>query len=216
MNRKQLIIGGLIILLIVILALGVTISIVLLDGDDSPNVTGQRMTVVSELSYCGDDDVRPCVVSFGVDENDNMLVNLLLSDLTYSRFYLKITYNEIENIYKCVRVRASLYSIYCTGEKMPPGVPLHLMLIAEEGDILLAEGELSIIGLALPAVDIVSATPGNTATPLTETPEEDITETPDFVLPTSTPVSTIATPTPRRPSYPNPSSTPSYPNPLYP
>ena len=215
MNRKQLIIGGLIVAFVVLLTLGITISIVVWDrGNDSPIMTGQRTTVVSELSYCGDDDARPCVVSFGVDVNDNMIVNLLVPDLTYTRFYLKITYNGIENNYKCVRVRASLYSIYCVGEKMPPGVPLHLMLIVEEDGVLLAEGELSIIGLVFPGIDIVSATPENTATPLTETSEEEFTETPDFVVPKST--STLfqfatSTPTPKRPTYPNPSSTPSYP-----
>ena len=38
---------------------------------------GQR-TPISGLKYCGDDDVRPCVVSFGVDMDDNMIVNILV------------------------------------------------------------------------------------------------------------------------------------------
>jgi len=220
-NRKQLIIGGVVIVFAVLLTLGVTISVVVWDKLNAPKeATGQQTSVVPDLPYCSEDDVKPCVVSFGVDVNDNMIVNILVPDLTYSRFYLKITHNEIENVYKCVRVRASLYSAYCTGKKMSPGMTLHLMLISEKDDTLLAEGNLSIIGLALPTVEIVSPTPIKeapaTIAPTAE-PMEEVTETPDFILPTSASTPTPPKPqpstsTPTQSSYPNPSSpTPSYP-----
>jgi len=218
-NRKQLIIGGVIIVFAVLLTLGVTISVVVWDRLNAPkNAMGQQTSVVPDLPYCGEDDVKPCVVSFGVDVDDNMLINLLVPE-SYSRFYLKIMHNGVENVYKCVRVRASLYSAYCIGEKMPPGEALHLMLIVEKDDTLLAEGDLSIIGLAFPTVEIVSPTAiisptlaPNEPSAVPE-PTEESTEIPDFVLPTSTPGKPQpSTSTPTQPSYPNPSSsTPSYP-----
>jgi hypothetical protein len=85
------------------------------------------------------------------------------------------------------------------------------MLIVEEDDVLLAEGELSIIGLALPAVDIVSATPeiiitvSLTAPVLTDKP----TDVPGFVSPTPIPATAkirppTTIPTQTKPAYPNP------------
>ena len=195
----------------------VTIAVAILDKWNAPaNTTSPQTSAVDGLPYCSDADVKPCVVSFGVDEKDNMLVNLLVP-AAYSRFYLKITYNGTENVYKCVRVGSSLYSAYCVGEKVPPGQTFHLMLFAEEDDTLLAEGDLSIIGLAFPSIGIVTVTPQDTATlpSVSPAPTEGPTETPDFLLPASTPTFGSPQPStsnPTLPSYPNPS----YPNPSYP
>ena len=217
MNRKQLVIGGIIIAFMVFITLFIAIAVVIWDTWDAPsNAASPQTSAVDGLPYCSDEDVKPCVVSFGVDEKDNMLVNLLVPS-SYSRFYLKISHNGMENVYKCVRVGASLYSAYCVGEKAPPGQAFHLLLFAEEDDTLLAEGDLSIIGLAFPALDVVSVTPQivTPETPVTPEPTEGPTEMPDFILPVSTPTLESPQPstsTPTSPSYPNPS----YPNSSYP
>jgi hypothetical protein len=216
-NRKQLVIGGIIIAFMVFITLFISIAVVVWNRWNAPSdVTNPQTSAVDGLPYCSDEEVKPCVVSFGVDEKDNMLANLLVPT-TYSRFYLKITYNGTQNVYKCVRVGASLYSAYCVGEKVPPGETFHLMLFAEEDDTLLAEGELSIIGLAFPNIGVVTVTPQDTATlpSMSPAPTEGHAETPDFLLPASTPTPgkfRSSTSTPTLPSYPNPS----YPNSSYP
>jgi len=172
---------------------------------DQPTRSGPSGPV-SELAYCTEEQVRPCVVSFSTDANDNMLVNFLLPDLSFPDFYLKIMRSEGESLYDCQRIRQAINNAYCVGEKTPPGETLHLQLFSIKDEILLAEGELSVIGLAYPTLEIIIPTAQETPT-LSTVPVTDVaaTETPlsPFLLPTQT-----ETP----PSYPNPS----YPNPSYP
>jgi len=188
-NRKQWIIVG-----VIIIALIMGMLFLLNNRPDStaPMFDGP----VSNLAYCTDEQVKPCVVSFGIDADGNMLVNLLLPDLFYPDFYLKITRDELDISYECQRIAASLNNAYCIGENLPPGEVLHLMLISTKDEVLLAEGSLSIIGLAFPTLEIVISTAVPTMSP-GPTPTDFF----DFVLPTQTPVqfpTQVSTP----PSYP--------------
>lgn len=165
------------------------------DGAQEKN----QSTPAASLAYCSDEQTRPCVVSFSVDVDGNMLVNLLLPDRSFPSFYLKVRRGEQEILYDCRRVNTVPNGAYCLGEKLPPGEVLHLMLFSTRDDILLAEGDLSIIGLAFPTMEVVTPTP-ITATPVT-------------------PGTPTVSPTPTRPSFRTPTPTrtaPSYPNPSYP
>ena len=197
MNRKQWIIAGII---ITVLLVGGILLLQFMDTDDPQSaVLG---TPASSLTYCNDEGSRPCIVSFGVDVDGNMLVNLLLPDRFFPAFYLKVLRGTQEIVYDCRRVNTAPNSAYCIGEKLPPGETLHLMLFSTRDDTLLAEGDLSIIGLAFPTMEVVSPTP---VTVTAGTPTVQLTRTQP----------SVRTPTPTRtpPSYPNPTS---YPNPSYP
>jgi hypothetical protein len=183
---------------------GIVITILLAVGlmvfqpgnpDDGPQAAVQG-TPASSLTYCSDEQTRPCVVSFSVDVDGNMLVNLLLPDRFFPSFYLMVRRGQQEILYDCRRVNAAPNSAYCIGEKLPPGEVLHLMLLSTGDDILLAEGDLSIIGLAFPTMEVVTPTP-ITATPGTPTVSPTPTR-PSFRTPTPAPTRTA-------PSYPNPS-----------
>ena len=196
MKRKTWIVAGIVV--IVLLVIGV---ILFLNNRSSDTVDTSPNVPVLELAYCTEQQVKPCVVSFSTDAEGRMLVNILLPDLSYPGFYLMIKRGGTEIKYNCQRVKEAFNHAYCAGGKLPPGEILHLMLISIKDRILIAEGDLSIIGLAYPTVGIAIATPQDTATmPITTSTE---TPAPLFVLPTFTN-------TPR--SYPNPS----YPNPSYP
>ena len=150
--------------------------------------TGQR-SLISDLGYCSSNNARPCITSFSLDSDGNMLVNVLTPGLSFPKFYMKIIHSKGENIYECEKVKKFSTSVYCVGEAMRLGEVLHFMLISVDEEATLAEGQFAIIGLALstpefalpsPTVDLTaSATPGGLKTP--------------------TPIRTPATP-----SYPNP------------
>ena len=167
---------------------------------DQPAETDQSSPVL-DLDYCNDEQVKPCVVSFGIDVDGNMLVNILLPDLLFPGFYLDVTRGDVNVSYTCRRITAAPNDAYCIGEKLPPGEALHLKLISTRDGALLAQGTLSIIGLAFPTLEI--AIPTEIPTDVSMTPE--LTGTPDFILPTRTKIiSPTQTKTP--PGYPNPSS----------
>jgi hypothetical protein len=200
-NRKEWIIAGIINTILLV----VGVMFVLNNRPKDPVETSQDVPV-SILAYCTEQQVKPCVVSFSLDANDNMLVNILLPDQSFPDFYLTIrrSANESESMYPCQRVKEAVNNAYCTGDIMPPGETLHLKLISIKEAILLAEGDLSILGLAYPTVGI--------APPTTETP---VTDFPSTVSPTSTepvleqtqpPIIILPTFPETPPSYPNPPS----------
>lgn len=150
--------------------------------------TGQR-SPISDLGYCSSNDARPCIASFSLDSDGNMLVNVLTSGLSFPDFYLKIIHSKGENIYECEKAKRFSISVYCTGEAMRLGEVLHFMLISVDGEATLAEGHFAIIGMALSTPEIALPSP---TIDLTASAMPDGSKTPT-------------------PSYPNP-----YPNPPYP
>jgi hypothetical protein len=107
-----------------------------------------------------------------------MLVNFLTDGAFYPDFYLKIKAGENEHIYVCEKVNTFATSVYCTGKVLPVGEVLQFFVISINGDVLLAQGNFPIIGMALAAPEVFSS-----PTPAVLTPE--------------------VTPSPSYPSYPS-------------
>ena len=177
-------------------------------GTESTN----QKHAIAELGYCSASDAKPCVVSFSIDTQGSMFIDLVTPRATYPEFYVTITSASANNRYECTRLPNLPTNILCTGPQLNPGEPLHFSLFATDDNRLLAEGTFNIIGLML-------ATPG---VGVTTTPTETVTETDtpgviDLFEATSTPVpasTTILFPTVTTAvtSYPNPS----YSNSTYP
>lgn len=194
MNRKQWIIAGIILLLFV-----VGFLILPKAGSGTPQ-RAVKDAPATELVYCADEQIRPCVVSFSLDADENMLVNLLFpTEQSFPSFYLKITRGGSATSYTCRWTDLAAGSAYCTGPKQLPGETLTFQLISAGNEILLAQGNLSIIGLAFPTLGVALITPQ---------------EAPTMLIPPLAPTASLLLllPTPSLPSYPGPS----YPNPSYP
>jgi len=67
-----------------------------------PKAVNQKRAV-SELGYCNASDAKPCVVSFSVDAQNNMLINLITPRATYPEFYITITSTSAEHRYESHR-----------------------------------------------------------------------------------------------------------------
>lgn len=183
------------------LVIGLLSGLLLFKKWKSSQATVDRRSPLQRLSYCSSDQVTPCIVSFSLASDGNMLVSFLTAGAFYPDFYLKIKKDENNHIYTCQKVNKFATSVYCTGTAMPLGEVLQFSVFSINEDVLLAEGKLAIIGMALGTPQVaVSPTSGTLLTP---SPTESL------ILQTPTPVR--ATPT-LKPSYPNTS----YPNPSYP
>ena len=150
---------------------------------------------LSELAYCSSDDIRPCIVSFSLTSDGDMLINILTPEASFPAFYIKIIHEGGESIYACQKVEKFLANVYCIGAIMQIGKVLQFLLISTSDDELLAEGSIAIIGLALP------------------TPEAQLTASPtqEGALGTFTPTGVSSTPSPSYPNPPYPNPSPSYP-----
>jgi hypothetical protein len=150
-NRNRLIAG------LVILAVFVTLilfgSILLLRQWNSRQAqTGQREPL-SSLRYCSANQLRPCVMSFHLDANGNMIINIL-TERDAPDIYLKIKQDQREKIYKCQREQGFSTNLACTGEKLPVGEAFSFLIVSAKEDIQLAEGTFPIIGLAIATPEV--------------------------------------------------------------
>ena len=193
MNQKRLILGiSVSAVLILLIVSGVALF---KRWQGRPAQVDQRAPL-QRLSYCSSNQVTPCIVSFSLDANGKMLVNLLTTGAFYPDFYLKIKVDEEQHIYSCQKVSKFATSVYCTGAALPLGVVFQFSIFSLNEDVLLAEGDFPIIGLAL-GTPVVSVS-GPLETPFTSSPtEEFLIQTSTSVQMTSTPVRTVT------PSYPN-------------
>ena len=170
---------------------------------------GQR-SPLAEVAYCSSEEVRPCIVSFGLDSDGNMLVNILTPKTSFPAFYLKIVHKDGESLYECQKVKNFPENVYCIGETMPLGEVLQFLLISKRDESLLAEGKFAIIGLALPtpeAEDQLTAS----VSPVIPTQQEPLETVTATVTVTVTPTGPKSTPSPSYPNPPYPNPSPSYP-----
>jgi len=143
------------------------------------------------LGYCDSQSAMPCVVSFSQESDGTMLVHFLTDGAFYPDFYLIIKTAESEHIYVCDKVNRFATSVYCTGKTLPVGVVYQFLIFSLKEEILIAQGNFPIIGMAL-VTPVVIAPPTETPTPTT------------FVEPTegTTVTGPRGTPSPSYPSYP--------------
>jgi hypothetical protein len=100
------------------------------------------------LSYCTPEQLRPCILSFTLDADGRMVINVL-RDPSSPDFYITIKQDRGEYTYECLKGRRSSVSTSCTGEPMPVGQPLQFLMASKKESIPLAQGTFPIIGLAL-------------------------------------------------------------------
>lgn len=157
MNRKRLI-AGLAMLIVLMLLCGFGSRIALNIWKGRQGQIGQREPLPS-LGYCSSQQIRPCILSFNLTPDGDMLINILVRG-TAKSFYVKIIHKGSEYIYECKK--ASQYSTHvsCTGQPMPIGETFSFLIVSKEEDIILVEGSFSIVGLALATPEIaITPTP---------------------------------------------------------
>lgn len=153
--------------------------------------------IVTDITACDVDDSVLCVVSFGADSVNRMVINFQVPSEDYGDFYVKVRYEETVSVYPCQAVEDIPTSVFCTGERVPLGETIDMQVYSTEGDMLLAQGKLIVAAIALP-----------TAAQMTITPTETITSTPGPETPTleSTPTLEVTPGTP--PTRKTPTRTP--------
>ena len=189
-NRKRWILGISISVLLILIISGV----VWFQGKQRRQAEVSQRFPLQRLGYCSSDQVTPCVVSFSLVSDGKMLVNFLTAGAFYPDFYLKIKEGDVQHIYGCRKASTFATSVYCTGAALPLGQVFQFSIFSLKEDVLLAEGDFAIIGMAIGTPEIASSP--TVGTPSTPSPTEGL------VLETPTLGQTTPTPT-LTPSYPN-------------
>jgi hypothetical protein len=170
MDRKTL----LFLLGLIGLVLVISSAIFLSRGQDALGQETPTAAKVRQITLCDDDASGLCVVSFGADNRNQMVINFKLPRIKYPIFYLQVEYGGIRETYPCQVVEAVPTSVYCSGPRTPLGQAIHIKAFRVDGDTLLAEGDFVVSAIALPTLPVpetVTLTPEATLTPaVTPTP----------------------------------------------
>ncbi len=129
---------------------------------------------VVNITLCDVEAGELCVVTFGIDPVDNMIINFQLPDADYPLFYVKVSNRGNINTYPCEVVMVVPTSVYCSGARTPLGESIDMEVYAIDGDKLLARGKFLVSALIRvtpnPQVGTPSPTPGSTSGPPTAYP----------------------------------------------
>ncbi len=127
---------------------------------------------VGQITRCDDGLGGLCVVSFAVDQTNQMVINFELPEQDYPDFYAMVSSGGSSTRYECQRVEETLSSVFCSGPRTPLGADINLRIYSQDGDELLAEGGLRVTAFALPTTmnlatlaAISSPTAAETTTP---------------------------------------------------
>lgn len=149
---------------------------------------------VIKIGYCGAEPEELCVLSFGRDAEENMVVNLFVPDRKFPEFYLKIQRVAGENVYECEKDKEVRTSVFCYGNMVNLQEKMQVSLFAKSDERLLAAGDF--ILKAILVSESLAGVSGGTATTAPDL-EETLTPTviSNTLIETDTPTPTI-TPSP--------------------
>ena len=156
MKRKQWMSGAILLVLLLILCISGSVMAFKQWQAKPAGSMGQRDPLPA-FGYCSSRPSRPCIMSFNLDPEGGMLINILTDNLS-DDFYMKIRNKAGEQIYECRRTGKYSRRVVCTGDILPVGETMSFLLIAKEKNTTLAQGSFPIIGLAL-ATPEISITP---------------------------------------------------------
>lgn len=162
MKRQQWIIGAILLVLLLILCIAGSIT-AWNERKPKPGSVGYHEPLPG-FGYCSSLQTKPCILSFNLDEDGGMLINILTDSLR--DFYIKISDEESERTYECKRVREYSTHVICTGETLPVGKPLNFLVVSKKDETPFAQGDFPIIGMALATPQIrITPTPFNNREP---------------------------------------------------
>jgi len=149
------------------------------------------------ITYCDIDPSDICLVGFGLDIDDRLLILFRADDRFFADIYIRADGPEGEILFECQQSENFPENVYCLGETYPEGELIKLNIYAKGNDKLIALGVFGVRYVTLPTRDVVfeaETTPTSAPGP----------------IPTGAPTSAASYPNPAypNPSYPNPTSTP--------
>lgn len=152
MNRKFWIAGAILLVVILMIACISGARLLLNEWQSRPGRLGQREPLPG-LAYCSPKQIRPCILSFHLNAEGGMVIDLLAHGYSPD-FYVQIERQDSEYIYECRKARKYSTSVACTGQTLPVGEDLLFRVVSIEGNMTLAAGSFPIIGMALATPDV--------------------------------------------------------------
>jgi hypothetical protein len=183
--------------------------------------------VAVDLTLCDQDASDLCVVTFGADSQNLMVIHFQLPNEGYPEFYAKATNRGKTNLYSCEVdeveavdepwvdkaetdetkvIETAPTRVYCTGVRTPLGETIDIEVYTIDKDKLIARGTflVSAIAVVTPISQPTSTLSGEETPTFVPSPTEDIVPTFSEFTPSPTQGELTPTPTPTLDTgYPN-------------
>ncbi len=165
---------------------------------------------VLKIGYCGAEPEELCILSFGRDVDENMVVNIFVPDRKLPAFYLKIKKAAGESVYECEKDKEVRTNVFCYGDMVNLQERMEVSLFSKKEEQLIAVGAFTLKAILLSEPSLAKESVGS-STPQSVVDEPTVSAF--FNSPFATPA---RTPTPASISTPIQTPEASYPNSSYP
>jgi hypothetical protein len=141
---------------------------------------------------CDQDASDLCIVTFGANSLNRMVIHFQLPNANYASFYVKATNRGTVSVYTCEVDKTIPTNAHCTGVRTPLGETIDMEVYTTDGDKLIARGTFLVSAIAINTpINLPSDTPtltptGEATETLTPSPAPiiDFTLSPGTVSPT--------------------------------
>jgi hypothetical protein len=104
---------------------------------------------ITDILLCDLSSDELCIVTFGANNLNRMVINFQLPSKDYPDFYVKGKNRGAFNVYSCETSNISPTSTYCTGMRTPLGEPIQIEVYTTDGDLLIARGTFMVSAILL-------------------------------------------------------------------
>ena len=170
MKQKQNIIILAILGIIFLLFWLVVITLVLKGLRGSSNEVSTP--VVINVTLCDENASGLCIVTFGANNLNRMVIHFQLPAANYAPFYVKATNRGMVSVYTCEVDKAVPTSAHCTGVRTPLGEMIDIEVYTTDEDKLIARGTFLVSAIAidtpisLPTKAPIQGAPTGVSTPV--------------------------------------------------
>ncbi len=105
---------------------------------------------VVEMTLCDEDAGDLCLINFGTNSLNRMVINFRLPGEEYAAFYVKARNRDTVSVYTCEVDKSDLTAVRCTGVRTPLGETIDLEVYTTDGDTLIARGTFLVSAIAIP------------------------------------------------------------------
>jgi hypothetical protein len=123
--------------------------------------------IVVDVTLCDVDASNLCIVTFGANKQNRMVIDFQLPDTSYAPFYVKATNRGTVSVYSCQVDETILTRAYCTGIRTPLGETIDIEVYTTDEDKLIGRGTFLVSAIALSTPIVLPS-----ETPTEETPTE--------------------------------------------
>jgi len=105
---------------------------------------------VVEATLCDEDASDLCIINFGANNLNRMVIHFRLPGEVYTGFYVKGKNRDTVSVYTCEVDEFDLTVVHCTGVRTPLGETLDLEVYTTDEDKLIARGTFLVSAIAIP------------------------------------------------------------------